>query len=251
MRDGAGVVGSREGAPVPSFGLGLRGTRRFDWKKHPGGSMRLIDLDTWPRKEHFAFFKDFGSPHFNVCADVDTSEFREALRGRGVSLNAAIIYVLARAANDIPEFRQRIRGDTVVEHEKVHPASTILVGQDLFSFCHFDYTEDFATFVHDAAEKTAEVQKHPTLKDPPGRDDLLYMSAIPWITFTSFAHPMTIPADSVPRFAWGKVTEIGGGSKMPLSVQGHHALVDGIHVAWYFERVQEYLWGPEWYLGAA
>ncbi len=79
------------------------------------------------------------------------------------------------------------------------------------------------------------MKNNPTLKDPPGRDDLLYMTAIPWVSFTSFVHPMRLhPADYVPRFAWGKYFEEGKRLKMPLSVQGHHALLDGIHMGKFY-----------------
>jgi chloramphenicol O-acetyltransferase type A len=37
--------------------------------------------------------------------------------------------------------------------------------------------------------------------------------------------------------------------KMPLSVQGHHALMDGLHVGRYYEQVQAYLDEPELMLG--
>ncbi len=37
---------------------------------------------------------------------------------------------------------------------------------------------------------------------------------------------------------------------MPLSVQGHHGLMDGVHVGRYFAAVQDYLLGPETVLGA-
>lgn len=36
--------------------------------------------------------------------------------------------------------------------------------------------------------------------------------------------------------------------KMPLSVQGHHAMMDGIHVGRYFEQVQSYLDEPSIFL---
>jgi hypothetical protein len=37
--------------------------------------------------------------------------------------------------------------------------------------------------------------------------------------------------------------------KMPLSVQGHHALMDGIHVAKFYTGVQNYFDHPETFLG--
>ena len=53
------------------------------------------------------------------------------------------------------------------------------------------------------------------------------------------------PADSVPRFAWGKMFEEGRYLKLPLSVQGHHAVMDGIHMGRFYAKVQDYLNRPE------
>jgi chloramphenicol O-acetyltransferase type A len=214
--------------------------------------MRHINLETWPRREHFKVFSAFDHPHFSMCANVDLTTFYPVVKQRGISSNVAIVYVLARAANAILEFRYRIRAGEVVEHEIVHPSTTILTGEDLFSFCTFDYIEKFSEFAARAAERMAYVKEDPTLKDEPGRDDLLFMTAIPWVSFTSFMHPLHLdPADSVPRFAWGKFFEEGKFLKMPLGVQAHHALVDGVHVGRYFVEVEDYLHHPSSVLGEA
>jgi chloramphenicol O-acetyltransferase type A len=68
------------------------------------------------------------------------------------------------------------------------------------------------------------------------------MTSIPWVSFTGFVHPIHMhPVDSVPRFSWGKYFTDDDRIKMPLSVQGHHALMDGFHVGRYFQQVQKYL----------
>ncbi len=212
--------------------------------------MKTIDMQTHPRREHFNVFSTFDQPHFNICANVDLSTFLPYIKQRSYSFTIALVYVITRASNEIPEFRQRIREGKVIEHEIVHPSGTILVDEDIFSFCTFDYCEDFSEFAPRAAEMIAYVKEHLTLNDEPGRDDLLYMTAIPWISFTSFMHPLHMsPADSVPRFAWGKIFEDGERLRMPLSVQGHHALMDGLHVARYYEKVQDYFDHPGRTLG--
>jgi chloramphenicol O-acetyltransferase type A len=67
------------------------------------------------------------------------------------------------------------------------------------------------------------MKAHPGLDAKPEKDDVLYMTSIPWVSFTSFTHPMQFhPVDSVPRFAWGKSFPENDTWKMPLSVQGHH-----------------------------
>lgn len=208
--------------------------------------MHTIDLEVWPRRRQFDAFRNAHLPHFNVCAEVDVGPARREARRHEVPITAVIVYSVARAANDIPEFRCRIRGDAVVEHDVVHPSSTVLLEDGTFSFCTYDYSDDFSAFVKGYETQTARARSHPTLSDPSDRDDLLFLTAIPWIAFTGFAHPiLTIPVDSIPRFAWGRIHRAGDALRMPLSVQGHHSLIDGVHVGQYYERVEQYLRNPD------
>jgi chloramphenicol O-acetyltransferase type A len=202
--------------------------------------MRTVDIDSWARKEHYRLFRQFAQPHFNMCASMDVSSFYPAMKASGVSLTVAIVYLIARTANAIPEFRYRLRPEGVIEHEVVHPSATILTGAELFSFCKMPYCENFALFHTSALERIAYVNAHLNLTDESDTDDLLFMTSLPWVSFTSFTHPLpTDPPDSVPRFAWGKITQEGDRWKMPLSVQAHHALMDGLHMARYYALIQE------------
>ncbi|MGD1993488.1 MAG: chloramphenicol acetyltransferase [Anaerolineae bacterium] len=213
--------------------------------------MRHISLGAWSRREHFELFNSFDYPHFSMCANVDLTAFYPVVRQRGIPFTVATVYVLARAANAIPEFRHRIRQGEVVEHEVVHPATTILADDDIFGFCFFDYTEDFTRFAARAVERMAQAKENPTLAGGVGRDDWLYMTAIPWVSFTSFMHPLHLsPVDSVPRFAWGRFFEEGGSLKMPLNAQAHHAVMDGLHMGRFYEKVQDYLDHPDPVLSA-
>jgi chloramphenicol O-acetyltransferase type A len=117
--------------------------------------MRYVDLETWPRREHFRVFSALGYPHTSMSANVDVTAFYSAVKQRGVSFTVATMYVLARAANEIPEFRYRIRGGEPVEHEVVHPSTTILTGEDLFSFLTVAFAQDFPLFAVRAAEEIA------------------------------------------------------------------------------------------------
>ena len=213
--------------------------------------MRKIDMQTWSRREHFERYSAFAHPHFGMCANVDLTAFYPAVQRRGLSLSVAITFVLARAANAIPPFRYRIRSE-VVEHAVVHPSITILTDEDLFSYCTFEYTEDFSMFAARAAQQIAHVKENPALEDEPFQDDFLFMTAILWVSFTSFMHALpSHPADSIPRIAWGKFFEEGAALKMPLNVQVHHALMDGLHVGRFYAKVQDDLDAPARVLGTA
>jgi len=102
-----------------------------------------------------------------------------------------------------------------------------------------DYQESFSAFYEDAIKMIEKMKKNPIFEDGE-RDDYLFLSSIPWIAFTSAVHAMHYtPVDSVPRITWGRFFEEKGEMKMPLSVQAHHALVDGRHMGLYYERIQE------------
>lgn len=190
--------------------------------------MRFFDMQTWSRRNHFRLFSTFNHPHFNMCVNVDVTAFYPFVKLNGYSLTVSMVYVISRASNALPEFRYRIRGDQVIEHEIVNPRFTILVDEDLFSFCAVEYAEDFSEFARRAARNISFVKAHPGLGANPEEEDVLYMSPIPWVSFTSFTHPMQLhPADSIPRFAWGKFFKESDTLKMPLSVQGHHAIYHG------------------------
>jgi chloramphenicol O-acetyltransferase len=45
------------------------------------------------------------------------------------------------------------------------------------------------------------------------------MTAIPWVSFTSFAHPMAASGGFRPPLCLGKYFEEGGSVKMPLSAR--------------------------------
>ncbi len=211
--------------------------------------MRILDQSNWTRRKHFAFFREWDYPHFNMCANLDLTAFNPALKKNNISFTIGLVYVITRAANAIPEFRQRIRGEQVIEHDLVHPSATILVDDDMFSFCSFDYHQDFSIFAAGALETIDAVRKNPWIEDDSDQDWLLFMSVIPWVSFTSFMHPINFPVDSIPRFAWGKFFQDGDQIKMPLSVQGHHALMDGYHMGKYFNVLQDYLHDPQPVLG--
>ena len=208
--------------------------------------MRYLDMETWPRRRHYRLFSSFNHPHFGLCGNADVTALRRYVRRHGYSFTIAVVYLIARAANAIPEFRMRIRDQRVVEHERVNPSFTILTGDELFGFCTVDYIGEFPAFATLAAGRMADAKEHPRLENEAGRDDLLFLTAMPWVAFTGLTHPMQQhPADSIPRFAFGRVFGDSSCRQMPLQVQGHHGLMDGLHIGMFYTQFQEYASNPE------
>lgn len=211
--------------------------------------MHPIDMATWPRRPLFEFFNELDYPHFSLCAPLDVSHFYPAIKAHALPFTLAVVYVLARTANTMPCFRQRIHGHAVVEYEVIDPSMTLLGEDELFAFCTMPYRADFKQFAEQAQAAMARSRQTPSLSDE-GRDDLFFMSSIPWVAFSNITHPIHMrPVDSVPRLTWGKVSQTEGKLHMPLAIQVHHALMDGLHVGRFFGQVQTALDAPAAMLG--
>lgn len=207
--------------------------------------MKYIDIDNWKRKKHFELFNSMDYPHFSLCADVDVTVCRSYAKENGVSFFRAALYMAAASANEVPELRQRIRNKKVVEHEAVHPSFTMMMDNGLFSYCLVEYSADFPVFNERALKAMEAAVKFPRIQDPEGRDDLLFITSIPWLSFTNITHPIHMhPVDSIPRISWGKFYKRGRALLMPVSLQAHHALVDGLHSGLFYKNLQNKLNNP-------
>ncbi|MGN2370103.1 CatA-like O-acetyltransferase [Clostridium cagae] len=211
--------------------------------------MKLIDIENWKRKDHYNFFRQADYPHFNICGNIDITKFYKYIKENELPFFISILYASTKTANSIKEFKLRIRGDKVIEHETVNPSFTIITDEEVFSFCRSNYTDNFNEFKTNTLKEIEKVKNNISIEDEPGQDDLLYITSIPWVSFTNITHPIQMnPVDSIPRIAWGKYFEEGGNIKLPISVDVHHALVDGVHIGQYFNIIQEIIDNPAKYL---
>lgn len=207
-----------------------------------------IDRSRWAREAHARFFSGFADPHFNVVAEVELGPMLAAAEAAGRSPFLAMLWATSAAANRLHCLRLRFRGDAAVLHPVVHPSFTLRVEGERFRYCTAPFSPDFGDFCAGAEAAMAATRAAPALEiDAGGRDDLLFVSSLPWLRFTSVQHAAMDPRrDSFPRITWGRFCPEGGGVRAPLSLQGHHALLDGIHVAMFFAGVEALAAAPRW-----
>ena len=209
-----------------------------------------LDLESWTRKDLFHFFRGFDNPFFSATIQAEVTALLELTRAReDLSYLAAIHYCSLRAANATPEFRYRLRGDRVAVHDVVHGGTTILVEDSRFVFTYFDYTEDYSSFQAGMRHAVDRAKSGALPLDPaPERDDLIYHTSIPWISFTGLSHSHSSSEDSVPQVAFGRYVNEGGRVRMPVSVDTNHALVDGLHMGRFLQELQSLLESPDSWL---
>jgi chloramphenicol O-acetyltransferase type A len=218
---------------------------------------RYLDLSTWPRRDAFEFFRRFDKPFFNVCVRLDVAPLKAALASwPGAGLSLACYHVALRLANRHEPFRLRLEQDRVRVHGEVHGSTTVLRDDgESFFFADLMHAADFAAF---CAQATAAIDAARTRRaefaPKPDESAVVYFTSLPWLHFTSFSHARQWARDgarddSIPRFAFGRAERDGSRLWLPMSVEVHHALMDGVHVGRFVQEFEAMVAEPDEWLG--
>jgi chloramphenicol O-acetyltransferase type A len=201
--------------------------------------MPQIDLETWPRAELYRHFRSYAKPHFAVTSRVDVSALMRAKAARGISVYRACLYAVSRGLHAHPALLTRFRGDAVMQYETCSLSMTVATPEGGFNYAYVDCAPDWEDFDRDAADAIAEARARTCLSPDAGNDCVAYLTSLPWMDFTAFDNALVSKDDCIPRVAWGRITPEGNRHRMALSIEVHHALIDGAHLGAFFEAVQE------------
>ncbi|MFO1431096.1 MAG: CatA-like O-acetyltransferase [Candidatus Competibacteraceae bacterium] len=69
--------------------------------------------------------------------------------------------------------------------------------------------------------------------------EVFFITNIPWVSFTAMVHPYDDTYGSIPNVAVGKYVTQGERLMVPIGIQVHHGVVDGIHVGHCYQSLAE------------
>ena len=201
---------------------------------------KIIDMQTYPRKSHFEYFGSLAYPYVGFTANVDVTGPIRFAKEHGGSSFLAILYVAVKAANAVPELRQRVVDGQIVEFDYCNVGYTVALPDKTFCNCYTESRMSIEEFFVDAKRRQKEAMVHPGFVNPDEDETgLIFASCIPWLAFTQCIQPAPIPADYNPRIVFGKYIREGERTLMPLHIQCNHALVDGYHLSEFYRIFQE------------
>lgn len=140
----------------------------------------------------------------------------------------------------------RIRGKDIVEYDRCLSSHTVALPDGTYCYCTLDCAQPLGAFLPAAQTEVARVKAAPSLDDGADPDELFFVSSLPWLTFTAF------PADAHPggQQSPHHLRQIhAGGDRvlLPVNLTANHALVDGLHLAAFFDGMAQRAAHPEEY----
>jgi len=202
--------------------------------------LKKLNIDTWNRKPQFDFFKTYENPFFNITANVEVTNLVKFCKNSNESFFLNSLFIGAKVNNELDEFRYRIRGSDIVVHDVINFGAPVMHKDKTFTFCYFRYFADRDEFMKHAVVSLQQEKENPSFNPRHEEDDIIHFSVLPWINFTSIKHARQIPVtDSIPKIVYGKYFEKDEKYFMPISLELHHALLDGYHAGLFYQKWEE------------
>lgn len=203
--------------------------------------MKYIDLEQYPRRSHYEFFRSLAYPYVGFTANVDVTKLVSAAKAHHGSTFLACLWAAAQAANSVPELRQRIVDEQIVEFEHCDTAHTVALPDNTFCNCRTDCRMPLEAYLTVGREAQAQAMtRHGFISTQEDETGLIFASCVPWVAFTHVIQPAPIPADTNPRIVFGKYIMERDRVLMPLSIQANHALVDGWHLGQFYQAFERF-----------
>ena len=206
--------------------------------------MQKIDRSVWPRAELFRFFSGVSHPFYSVSFRVDVTNLHAYTKAHGISFYYALGCLVTDAINAVENFRYTMRdGEVWLLDERTPSFTDLKPGSELFQIVTVEAGEDAADFCR-RAKAQAAAQTEFITSGPWDGDQLVYFTCLPWFPLTALKNEKDVnPSDSVPRAAWGRWEEEGSRTRLLLSLELNHRLLDGVHVGRFYEALNRWMEG--------
>lgn len=201
-----------------------------------------IDATTWPRREHFNYYRNLLPCGYSIAARLDMTRFRAMLEQQGLKFYPSFIWCVSHNILSHPAFRMGVDKDgNPGYHDVMHPNFTVFHEDDhTFSDMWTEHNEEFATFYHQFQADVAAYGDNHGIKARTGQPANFYcISCVPWLNFESYASFVAGGQPNLfPVITYGKFVEENGKWTMPLAIGISHASADGWHTSEFINDLQ-------------
>lgn len=203
----------------------------------------LIEIAKWNRNEYFNHFLNTVPCTYSMTLNLDVTRLITHIKKTNFKLYPVLIYLLSSVVNKHEEFRTAIDQEGHVGvFDFMSPIYAVFQKEgETFTNIWTEYTSDFSKFHRDYL---ADVAQYGGVKQfiakPLAPPNLFTISSIPWVSFTGFNLNLPKTTDYLlPIFTMGKYFQQSDQILLPISIQVHHAVCDGFHLARFITDLQE------------
>ena len=151
---------------------------------------RALDMETWPRREHFRYYREFLKCGYSITGRVEVTEAVAFAKRSGKRFYGCFLYAAAETVNAMDELKMMITPQgTPGIWETVHPNFTVFHQDDeTFSDVWTEYQPDFSDFYRGFEAVLASYGDRHGVKGRPDQPvNFFCISCVPWLDYTGYA----------------------------------------------------------------
>ena len=205
-------------------------------------AVRTVDMAGYARKDHFNYFRSLAYPYGGLTVDADVTSLVRFCKEHHFSFYLLFMHAAALAADEVPELRQRIRDGGIVEYDECPTSHIELLEDRTYCYCTLRHHMPLEEYIPYAEDARARSRQAASIEEDGDAEGLYFISTVPWLHYSAIIQPVSGGDDSNPRITWGKFAPAPDGKlMMPVSLLAHHALVDGIQFAAFYENLSRHI----------
>jgi len=191
------------------------------------------------RAEAFGLWMSSPMPMVTLVKTIDVSRIRKVSRKTGVKFNVMMCWCIGKAASSIDEFFLLPEKDRLYRYDKLAINIVVQNSKGGLSLCDVPYSDDIRQFAADYQDLTcsaAETCKSTSLEG----HMIIGTSALPQTELDCIVNQYSGRYNN-PFLAWGRYRKGLFKTTLPLSLQFHHAQMDGLQACRFLDNLQEEL----------
>lgn len=205
---------------------------------------RVIDLDTYTRRDAFLHFSEDCKCSVSMTARIDVTALAAYSKRTGTRFYLNFLYLLCKVLNARDDYKMGYlwKKRQLICYDALHPMQYVF-HEDTQSCTpvYSTYCADYATFYRNAEadierEKRTRCGKMHDERYPNWFD----ASYLPWVSYDALH--IELPDGYLylaPIVNWGRYREENGRLMMPLTVRLNHAIADGFTVAAVYRMLED------------
>ena len=109
---------------------------------------KYLNMETYKRKNHFEYFNSLAYPYVGLTVNVDITDLMKTIKAKKLPFFLSICYCVSRSVNRVPEFRQRILNNQIVEYDYCLTSHTVAISDGTYCYCDLDSNRSFEDYIY-------------------------------------------------------------------------------------------------------
>ena len=194
------------------------------------------------RAEAFSMWMSSPQPMVTVVKTFEVGRLRKVSKKTGIKFNVLLCWCICKAASSIEEFYLLPEPGHLFRYDKMAVNVIVQNFKGGISLCDVPYSEDIRQFNADYLQITSQAAK--TCQNTSLEDAMIIgTSALPQTELDVIVNQYSGRWNN-PFLAWGKYRKGWFKTTLPISMQFHHAQMDGIQVSRFLNNLQEEIKTP-------